>query len=648
MIYFDPGNTIDEFEIISLLGEGGMGRVYLARQRGLERLVALKFLNTSLSGEDHQKIRFQREALVLSKLKHKNLVTLYAYGQWKGKFPYLVMEFLSGASLENLLRQEGPLEPLRAISILLSICSGIEYAHSNGIVHRDLKPSNVILEGDSPEEVKIIDFGLARLESAQELTKSGALIGSYHYMSPEQCAGLKSDERSDLYALGCILFELLTGAPPFVADTATALMRKHCCDELPPLCASVPLPIGLEGIVSKLLSKQPGDRYQTAAELQADLKLVALGNGGQIDFRINRVQKSSTLLLIIISLAAPFLILFVPLAVWQYQDKQDVVAKNAREEIRPKSVRADLRRLYGVYLDRPTPEQIELALSQCEQDLARIPKDERSLVVQGYELYGLLCKKASYLKPEKAQLWLTRSLKAFNHALGLVRGEKLLAESGIRTNIAQILQEKGDLKSGYRELERALHIATERQPTVNFPMDPNLPGAPSEPEISSMMTALSIGAAQSGNFALANQWLVKCKIECERIGEPNRSLEAVPSICLALLKAGRQKDAQGIFKHAEQTLDEGLAHATISTKEAVSTYAALSSVPLAMLDLKNCVRLLKRGVGCLSSTDDSLTFKNLDIRLEEAAQKAHQLKDEKACSDLVSMKQSVQRLRMQK
>lgn len=229
----EPGTIIDDrFEIIENVGEGGMGTVYRARQVGLNRVVALKLLHSSLIGDADSRIRFQREGKVLSAIGHPCLPVFYHFGLWQSQLPYIAMEFLEGMSMRRIIDEQGRVPWPQVVNIGLQASRGIAAAHAHGVIHRDLKPNNIMLVGNAcqPQQVKIFDFGLASIcekPNEQKLTNTGMLIGSVHYMSPEQCIGRKVDQRSDIYSLACLLYEALAGAPPLMADSPIGLMHKH-------------------------------------------------------------------------------------------------------------------------------------------------------------------------------------------------------------------------------------------------------------------------------------------------------------------------------------------------------------------------------------------------------------------------------------
>jgi len=275
------GKTIDsKYEVISFLGEGGMGAVYRAKHLQLDKEVALKALLNDLISADSW-TRFQREVQAISKLSHANIVQVFDFGTGEQNFPYYTMELLVGESLSDRLNREGRIPIADALAIFVTIAGGLPHAHRQGIVHRDIKPRNIFLENRKLGEVpRVVDFGLAKLAEAhnreqQSLTVQGIVFGSPLYMSPEQTTGLGTDHRTDIYSFGCTIFHALTGTPPFAGKTAMALMLMHQKDAPPHLAQAtggeVEFSLEQEAIVAKLLAKNVDKRYQSFEEVERDL-----------------------------------------------------------------------------------------------------------------------------------------------------------------------------------------------------------------------------------------------------------------------------------------------------------------------------------------------------------------------------------------
>lgn len=261
----------DRYEIHRRLARGGMAQVYLARDRSLDRPVAVKELVPEFATDPSFVERFRREAQAAANLSHPNIVGVYDWGAQDGTY-FIVMEYIDGPSLSKVLRTDGPLHPRRAAEIASEVAAGLGFAHSRGVVHRDVKPGNVLLTRSG--ESKVTDFGIARAMSSpdEDLTQAGSVMGTATYFSPEQAQGLPVDPRSDLYSLGVVLYELVTGRAPFAGDTPLAIAYKHVQDAPePPSNLISNLPVGLEAIIMKLLSKRPDDRYRSAEDLRADL-----------------------------------------------------------------------------------------------------------------------------------------------------------------------------------------------------------------------------------------------------------------------------------------------------------------------------------------------------------------------------------------
>ncbi len=260
------------YEIHRKIARGGMAEVHLARDRSLDRPVAVKVLFSEFATDPAFVERFRREAQAAANLSHPNICGVYDWGSEDGTY-FIVMEYVDGRSLAEIMREEGPLHPRRAAEIAFEVAGALGFAHSKGVVHRDVKPGNVLVSGTG--NAKVVDFGIARALSSpsEELTQAGSVMGTATYFSPEQAQGFQVDARSDLYSLGVVLFEMVTGRPPFGGDSPVAIAYKHV-QESPPRPSSLisGLPPGLEAIIGKLLAKHPDNRYRSAEDLRADLR----------------------------------------------------------------------------------------------------------------------------------------------------------------------------------------------------------------------------------------------------------------------------------------------------------------------------------------------------------------------------------------
>lgn len=266
----------DLYEVKGIIGSGGWSLVYRAEQTSLHRTVALKILHSHLVFDPDKVRRFQREAEALSHFNHAAIPAVYDYGQLPSGQPYMIMAYVHGRSLGQIISEDGELDIPSALDIFAKTASGLAVAHEQGIIHRDIKPSNILLTADG-SEVKILDFGLAKLIDAGEgqtlatLTQAGHTIGTPAYMSPEQCLGLKLDARSDIYSLGCVMFETITGACPFEGKDAFEAMSNHMRGDISFAGTKIKdtIPDTVEQLVLKALAKDPSDRFQTAADLAA-------------------------------------------------------------------------------------------------------------------------------------------------------------------------------------------------------------------------------------------------------------------------------------------------------------------------------------------------------------------------------------------
>lgn len=265
------GDRINErYLVIKTIGEGGMANVYLAQDTILNRYVAVKVLRGDLADDEKFVRRFQREALSASKLSHPNIVEMYDVGEDKGNY-FIVMEYIDGKTLKSLVKKRGALTLPEVIDIMTQLCSAIMCAHDSYIIHRDIKPQNVLILEDG--RVKITDFGIAMALNSNELTQTNSVMGSVHYLPPEQANGSGSTIKSDIYSLGILMYELLIGKVPFKGDNAVEIAIKQMKEPIPSICSQNPdIPQSIENIVLKACAKNPKNRYDSVKEMYDDIK----------------------------------------------------------------------------------------------------------------------------------------------------------------------------------------------------------------------------------------------------------------------------------------------------------------------------------------------------------------------------------------
>lgn len=348
----------DRYYIQSVIGHGGMGVVYKARHELMDRIVAIKMLQKQLISDTLSVKRFQQEAKAACLLKHPNVITLFDFGVTPTGQPYLVMDYLEGVTLDDIIKQDGHVGVDRCIRIFDQACAALDHAHAKGVIHRDLKPGNIMLldQDGTKDFVKVVDFGVAKVlgDDQQKLTQTGEVCGSPVYMSPEQCTGQKLDRRSDIYSFGVVLYEALTGQLPLLGKNMVETMSMHLNEMPDPFKEVRPdlfIPERLEAVVFKSLAKSPDDRHQSMAELQQDLQFAVPKPGQNIALRTqtteikSKPEEKSTTPVLIIALAALVIALggavtwlgFQKMLPWQSQEavKPPPVSRPAPEASSP-------------------------------------------------------------------------------------------------------------------------------------------------------------------------------------------------------------------------------------------------------------------------------------------------------------------------
>ncbi|WP_103384572.1 Stk1 family PASTA domain-containing Ser/Thr kinase [Pseudonocardia dioxanivorans] len=293
-----PRLLSERYELGDTLGYGGMSEVHRGLDTRLGRDVAVKVLRADLARDPQFQLRFRREAQNAAALNHPAIVAVYDTGETTSEFgplPYIVMEFVDGHTLREIVKTQGPLDQGRVLDVMADVCAALDFSHRHNIIHRDVKPANIMI--NTAGAVKVMDFGIARaLGEGQNVTQTAAVIGTAQYLSPEQARGEAVDARSDVYAAGCVLFELLTGDPPFTGDTPVAVAYQHVReDPRHPSALNPAVPPELDAIVLKALSKNPANRYQSAAEMRADLIRVRNGQRPQAPLVMSDDERTALL-----------------------------------------------------------------------------------------------------------------------------------------------------------------------------------------------------------------------------------------------------------------------------------------------------------------------------------------------------------------
>jgi serine/threonine protein kinase len=292
-----PQHLSDRYELGEILGFGGMSEVHLARDVKLHRNVAVKVLRADLARDPSFYLRFRREAQNAAALNHPAIVAVYDTGEAEtanGPLPYIVMEYVDGVTLRDIVHTDGPIEPKRAIEIIADACQALNFSHQHGTIHRDVKPANIMISKSGA--VKVMDFGIAKAlaDAGNSVTQTAAVIGTAQYLSPEQARGETVDARSDVYSLGCVLYEILTGEPPFVGDSPVAVAYQHVReDAMPPSTRHSGISPELDAVVLKALTKNPENRYQSAAEMRTDLIRVHSGEAPDAPKVFTDAERSS-------------------------------------------------------------------------------------------------------------------------------------------------------------------------------------------------------------------------------------------------------------------------------------------------------------------------------------------------------------------
>ncbi len=418
--------VLDGFEVLSVIGHGGMGTVFKVQETSSGKILAIKLMRSELAKDTLSVKRFEQEVEACMALSHENLPNVYGLNRTKDGRPYLVMDYLEGMTLQALLAKEGFLELDRALSIFLKVSAALLYARQHGIVHRDVKPSNIfILPNNNGEEaVKVLDFGIARVlksdqDLVQSLTSTGEIFGSPLYMSPEQCRGEEVDTRSDIYSLGCVIYETLCGKPPFEGKNPIQTILKHLGDDEPESLVSKKLGVSnsLQNVVFKCLEKKPEHRYDNFEDLNRDLGL--LKSGSDVDVKlIKRKRKSRSKMIIVRFMQLCIVLLFVLMALYLWViiafNPGDISALTATIEKNPEAWESYTARARLYHMDGRSSE----ALSDLNKALTINPNfywalKRRAEIYREFNEYDKALKditKAISISPKNEGAYLDRAI----------------------------------------------------------------------------------------------------------------------------------------------------------------------------------------------------------------------------------------------
>jgi len=549
------------FEITALVGIGGMSAVYKARDRFLGRDVAVKILHPHLASHPASLKRFEQEAKAISHLAHPNIVNVFEYGISPKGQPYLIMDYLAGVSLAGLLKEEQRLSVPRALDLFIAICDALAHAHKKGILHRDIKPSNVMLikTEQHDEFVKLVDFGLAKLMpgadmEVRQLTQTGEVFGSPLYMSPEQVMGQTLDARSDIFSMGCVMYEVLSGVPPFVGENIMETMYKRVADDVEPLDPALKIPKELETVVMLCLSRQPEGRYQTMLELMQDLELVKQGAGCSSKrirgFKQARLTKiGSTYLKAALAAAAitlPVLVFAAVTSMSQQSRGQSAWARYDREGQK--------------HLDSGAYKEAESELTAAVAEAEKFGEHDRRLTLSLEKLAHLLRseKKTGEAEKVEARLSMLKEENQFGDqesnlyelaemTLALVPGAIDRKKSPEFQRLAEKLNHLSLLFIGQQDYEKAIELL---QKALSIEQQLKITD---EATAARTLTNLAVAAGKLGNYEQAQSLFQKAmQINAKALGPTH------PAVASSLYNLAIVSEERGKYADAEQQYRQAL------------------------------------------------------------------------------------------
>ncbi len=603
------GLEIDgKYELLEEIGSGGVGTVYRARHMALDKTVAIKLLQTSLKQDTNIQQRFEREARILSTIESARVVKFLGWGYWQDDRAYLVTEFLEGETLAQWMQGKVPWKT--AFEVGIQTCVGLEAIHGNGAIHRDLSISNIfMLKSEAQLQVKVIDLGLsfvAGADNAGRLTQTGVLLGSFHYMSPEACSGAKVTPNSDVYSLGCIIYELIAGKKPLEATEPLRLIFKHTTHYPQPLSKHVEVPRDIENIVFKALQKRSENRYQTAKEFRQDLER-AINGQSPIAADLDWTEKKSYPFALL-TVAIIGLVLFLLLAATLTPRSPALPNRITRRT--PVDIRAVLRK--AAQATEADPYTIGRWQSSIKGMIENIPADEQARRMQAYLVLVLL----------ELSLYEKTNGDASHLEIARECGKKALdcASNGDRTPnraqsvpyelLARIACVSKDYGEAARLYELALNAATRDLPST-FVLEYDLPGA-SEPEGLSSKYMLELGKCyeKCGDLKKAEKCFRDCitsLLNLTSVREPRlvrftvgpRGAIAAVELSLLMRKCGRAGEMKKIIGDIGARYQEEDKELLFDHGRDASFYALLGEAALVSGDVDSATRLYEKALPSL-------------------------------------------------
>lgn len=649
------GEIIDDcYQLLEPLGRGGMGVVYRARDVRLGRKVAIKMILPEMVGDAEARMRFKQEGKILSHLHHECLPAIYRFGIW-GNQPYIAMEFITGHSLRDELDKQR-LSVARALSIGLHICEAMQEAHTSNILHRDLKPSNIMLtesaDSETSDKLKILDFGLARILNAEkctaDLTKSGMLIGTTFYMSPEQCMGQAVDQRSDIYAVGCILYEMLSGEPPFCSDSPIAVLQKHMSEPVPALQSKMAerLPPGLENVIIKALAKDTSLRYQTMGELAQDLSLISMARGEEITPLIEQSTKrgmlrNRALLITVASLAGVTLISCILYGL--NRPAPTLTPKQQLTAPKPLSSNSDDPKtllINATALCEQTTKPSEHALDDCEQSmalatkaLAQVPENENGLRFQAHLVLSDICAKTRWVRRElqikergvNKELKQRRESEVFE-ALQCAQkpdGGYYQAAVTAYVRLARIANERNDDESRKSYDEKALKILEQKNDYADFPTDSRLPGHLSPQAGVQLKQDLAQTAMKRLDYKSAQHWLCEALFDSRLDGcLTDESIACMLDLSRLYQDGGEQDELTKLESSLDAEINDQLNKGRLTPNRALAYRFDLSLIAIRAGHTARAVHICEDTLKKMSTTSPPELFFLCDFALKGLSEAA--------------------------